>query len=134
MAGLARLCRLNLYKGNHAHSNYVLPGLIFDNDELFDSMFSALQVVGCEVCGCPHRKLLHGLQVGERGAFLIEDALPIHLNVEEVSLHLAEAVPHSERTVLNLLQKTGRKDPLRLHRSLAESLLDPLSPYPTGRP
>ena len=93
-----------LYKGDHADPNYVLPGLIFDDDELFDTVDAAFQVLSCKVSGCPHSKLLHSLQVGERRAFLIEDTPTIHLNVEEVGLHLAEPILDPERTVLNASQ------------------------------
>ena len=89
MGRLTGMRPLNLYKGDHTDPNYVLPGLIFDNDELFDSVDAAFQVVSCEVSGRPHGKLLHSLQVGERRAFFIDDALAIQLNVEEVGLHLA---------------------------------------------
>lgn len=88
IADLTGLCPLNFYKGDHAYPNYVLSGIIFDNDELIDLACAAFQVVGCKLSGCPHGKLLHSLQVGKRRAFLIEDALAIDLNVEEVGLHL----------------------------------------------
>ena len=103
-ADLTGLCPLNLYKGEHADPNYVLPGLILGNDELFDSVDAAFQVVSCEVSGRPHGKLLHSLQVGERRAFFIEDALAIHLSVEEVGLHFARSqylIP-SERSLTYL--------------------------------
>ena len=91
MGRLTGMRPLNLYKGDHTDPNYVLPGLIFDNDELFDSVDAAFQVVSCEVSGRPHGKLLHSLQVGERRAFFIEDALAIPPRREEVGLHLARS-------------------------------------------
>ena len=42
---------MNLYESEHTDANYVLPGLVLHNDELFESIDAALQVLRSEIGG-----------------------------------------------------------------------------------
>ena len=50
-ADLVGIFRLNLYESEHTDANYVLPGLVLHDDELFDSIDAVLQVLRSEIGG-----------------------------------------------------------------------------------
>src|SRR3982751_4263124 len=84
---LSGTCGLNLYDGEHADPNDVLPMLILDNHELLETMEPVLQVLSGKIGCCAHSELLNSLQVGKFRTFLIEYTLAIPFHMEVIAGH-----------------------------------------------